>query len=124
MKAEIPKTYNPQEVEGRWYQWWESKGFFRADAQSEKPSFVMMMPPPNVVARVWQWKEQYGGIILNQIRRIGASCDWSRERFTLDEGLSRAVREVFVTLYEEGLIYRGKRLINWCPRCRTAPTST
>src|SRR5437867_96575 len=72
------------------------------------------------VERVWQWKEQYGGIILKQIRRIGASCDWSRERFTLDAGLSRAVREVFVRLYEEGLIYRGKRLINWCPRCMTA----
>jgi valyl-tRNA synthetase len=185
MKAEIPKTYNPQEVEGRWYQWWESKGFFRADAHSPKPAFVMMMPPPNVtgslhmghmlnqtvhdviarrkrmqgfntlwlpgmdhagiatqnvverelrkeglsrhdlgrekfVERVWQWKEQYGGIILQQIRRIGSSCDWSRERFTLDAGLSRAVREVFVRLYEEGLIYRGKRLINWCPRCHTA----
>ncbi len=72
------------------------------------------------VERVWEWKEQYGGIILKQIRRIGSSCDWSRERFTLDEGLSRAVREVFVRLYEEGLIYRGKRLINWCPRCQTA----
>jgi valyl-tRNA synthetase len=185
MKAEIPKTYNPQEVEGRWYQWWESKGFFRADNRSEKPSFVMMMPPPNVtgslhmghmlnhtvhdviarrkrmqgfnmlwlpgmdhagiatqnvverelqkeglsrhdlgrekfVQRVWEWKEQYGGIILKQIRRIGSSCDWSRERFTMDAGLSRAVREVFVRLYEDGLIYRGKRLINWCPRCHTA----
>jgi valyl-tRNA synthetase len=185
MKAEIPKTYNPQEVEGRWYQWWESKGFFRADAHSHKPAFVLMMPPPNVtgslhmghmlnqtvhdviarrkrmqgfntlwlpgmdhagiatqnvverelrkeglsrhdlgrekfVERVWQWKEQYGGIIFQQIRRIGSSCDWSRERFTLDTGLSRAVREVFVRLYEEGLIYRGKRLINWCPRCHTA----
>jgi valyl-tRNA synthetase len=185
MKAEIPKTYNPQEVESRWYQWWESKGFFRADATSQKPAFVMMMPPPNVtgslhmghmlnqtvhdviarrkrmqgfntlwlpgmdhagiatqnvvekelrkeglsrydlgrekfVQRVWEWKEQYGGIILKQTRRIGASCDWSRERFTLDAGLSRAVREVFVRLYEEGLIYRGKRLINWCPRCHTA----
>jgi len=72
------------------------------------------------VERVWQWKEQYGGIILKQIRRIGSSCDWSRERFTMDAGLSRAVREVFVRLYEEGLIYRGKRLINWCPRCHTA----
>jgi len=72
------------------------------------------------VERVWQWKEQYGGIILKQIRRIGASCDWSRERFTFDAGLSRAVREVFVRLYDEGLIYRGKRLINWCPRCHTA----
>jgi valyl-tRNA synthetase len=185
MKTEISKTYNPQEVESRWYAWWESKGYFKADNSSARPSFVIMMPPPNVtgslhmghmlnnsvqdavirrkrmqgfnalwlpgmdhagiatqnvvekelakqglsrhdlgrekfVARVWEWKEQYGGIILKQIRRIGASCDWSRERFTFDEGLSRAVREVFVRLYEEGLIYRGKRLINWCPRCRTA----
>ena len=185
MKAEISKTYNPQEVESRWYAWWESKGYFKADNSSSRPGFVIMMPPPNVtgslhmghmlnntvqdavirrkrmqgfnalwlpgmdhagiatqnvvekelarqglsrhdlgrekfVARVWEWKEQYGGIILKQIRRIGASCDWSRERFTFDEGLSRAVREVFVRLYEEGLIYRGKRLINWCPRCRTA----
>ena len=185
MKAEIPKTYNPQEVEARWYQWWESKAYFRADEHSPKPPFVMVMPPPNVtgslhmghmlnhtvhdviarrkrmqgfntlwlpgmdhagiatqnvverelrkeglsrldlgrekfVERVWQWKEQYGGIILKQIRRIGSSCDWSRERFTMDAGLSRAVREVFVRLYEEGLIYRGKRLINWCPRCHTA----
>lgn len=185
MKTELPKTYNSQEVESRWYQWWESKGYFRADAHSDKPAFVMVMPPPNVtgslhmghmlnntvhdaiarrkrmqgfnvlwlpgmdhagiatqnvverelrkeglsrhdlgrdkfVSRVWEWKEQYGGIILKQIRRIGSSCDWSRERFTLDEGLSRAVREVFVRLYEEGLIYRGNRLINWCPRCQTA----
>src|SRR5882672_1084605 len=185
MKAEIPKTYDAREVEGRWYQWWESKGFFRADAKSTKPMFAIVIPPPNVtgslhmghmlnhtvhdvivrrrrmmgfntlwlpgmdhagigtqnvvekelrkeglsrhdlgrekfIERVWQWKEQYGGIILKQIRRIGASCDWSRERFTLDEGLSRAVREVFVSLYDEGLIYRGKRLINWCPRCLTA----
>jgi valyl-tRNA synthetase len=185
MKAEIPKLYNSQEVEGRWYQWWESQGYFRADAKSGRPPFVMVMPPPNVtgslhmghmlndtvhdviarrkrmqgfnvlwlpgmdhagiatqnvverelrkeglsrhdlgrekfICRVWQWKEQYGGIILKQIRRIGASCDWSRERFTLDEGLSRAVREAFVSLYEDGLVYRGKRLINWCPRCHTA----
>jgi valyl-tRNA synthetase len=185
MKVEISKTYNPQEVEGRWYRLWESKGYFRADAKSDRPAFVIVMPPPNVtgslhmghmlnntvqdvivrrkrmqgfntlwlpgmdhagiatqnvvekelrreglsrhdlgrekfVERVWQWKDQYGGIILKQIRRIGSSCDWSRERFTLDEGLSRAVREVFVRLYDEGLIYRGKRLINWCPRCQTA----
>jgi valyl-tRNA synthetase len=72
------------------------------------------------VERVWEWKRQSGGMILHQLRRIGVSADWSRERFTFDEGLSRAVREVFVRLYEEGLIYRGKRLINWCPRCRTA----
>ncbi len=185
MKEEISKTYNPQDVESRWYGWWESRGYFKADNPSHRPGFVIMMPPPNVtgslhmghmlnatvqdavirrkrmqgfnalwlpgmdhagiatqnvvekeiakqgltrhdlgrekfVQRVWEWKEQYGGIILKQIRRIGASCDWSRERFTFDEGLSRAVREVFVQLYEDGLIYRGKRLINWCPRCRTA----
>jgi len=185
MRTELPKNYNAHEVESRWYQWWESKGYFRADAKSDRPPFMMVMPPPNVtgslhmghmlnntvhdviarrkrmqgfnmlwlpgmdhagiatqnvverelrreglsrhdlgrekfVQRVWEWKEQYGGIILKQIRRIGSSCDWSRERFTLDAGLSRAVREVFVRLYEEGLIYRGKRLINWCQRCHTA----
>jgi valyl-tRNA synthetase len=185
MKVEISKTYNPQEVESRWYGWWESKGYFRADPKSTKPAFVIMMPPPNVtgslhvghmlnntvqdaivrrkrmqgyntlwlpgmdhagiatqwvverelrseglsrhdlgrekfVERVWKWKEEYGGNILRQIRRIGSSCDWSRERFTLDEGLSRSVREVFVRLHEEGLIYRGTRLINWCPRCMSA----
>jgi valyl-tRNA synthetase len=70
--------------------------------------------------RVWQWRETYGGRILNQLRRLGASCDWTRERFTLDEGLSRAVIEVFVRLHEQGLIYRERTLINWCPRCETA----
>ena len=65
--------------------------------------------------RTWEWKEKYGGIITQQIRRLGASCDWDRERFTLDEGLSQAVREAFVRLYEKGLIYRGPRLINWSP---------
>jgi len=72
------------------------------------------------IERVWRWKEQYGETIINQLRKMGASCDWSRQRFTLDEGLSRAVREVFVKLFEEGLIYRDTRLINWCPRCHTA----
>jgi len=72
------------------------------------------------IEKVWEWKKEYGGRIINQLKRMGASCDWQRERFTMDEGLSRAVREVFVTLYEEGLIYRGERLINWCPRCHTA----
>src|SRR5215469_5018091 len=70
--------------------------------------------------RVWEWKAQYGDTIKRQMIRLGASCDWSRERFTLDEGLSRAVREVFVRLYEKGLIYRGEYMVNWCPRCRTA----
>jgi len=72
------------------------------------------------IKQVWEWKEKYGGMILNQLKRLGCSCDWSRERFTMDEGLSRAVREVFVKLYEDGLIYRGDYIINWCPRCRTA----
>jgi len=185
VKVEISKTYNPQEVEERWYHWWESRGYFRAEAPSKRTSFTIVIPPPNVtgalhmghmlndtiqdvlvrrkrmqgyntlwlpgmdhagiatqnvverqlaaegltrhdigrekfVERVWEWKNKLGGTILKQIRRIGASCDWSRERFTFDDGLSRAVREVFVSLYEEGLIYRGNRLINWCPRCMTA----
>src|SRR5262245_46173988 len=72
------------------------------------------------IERVWAWKDQSGGTIVQQLKRLGASCDWARLRFTMDEGLSRAVREVFVTLFNEGLIYRGERLINWCPRCLTA----
>ncbi len=72
------------------------------------------------VQRVWKWKDESGGTILRQLRRLGASCDWSRTRFTMDEGLSKAVREVFVRLHEDGLLYRGERLINWCPRCLTA----
>ena len=72
------------------------------------------------VERVWEWKAQYGDRIKRQMIRLGASCDWSRERFTLDPGLSRAVREVFVRLYEKGLIYRGEYMVNWCPRCHTA----
>ena len=72
------------------------------------------------IEQVWQWREKYGGIIIQQLKRLGASCDWERERFTMDEGLSRAVREVFVSLYEEGLIYKGDYIINWCPRCHTA----
>jgi valyl-tRNA synthetase len=69
--------------------------------------------------RAWEWREEYGGRILKQLRKFGSSCDWSRERFTLDDGLSKAVLEVFVRLYDKGLIYRGERLINWCPKCRT-----
>jgi valyl-tRNA synthetase len=72
------------------------------------------------VERVWKWREQYGGRIISQLKRLGCSCDWDRERFTMDEGLSRAVLEVFVRLHEKGLIYRGKYIVNWCPRCRTA----
>jgi len=72
------------------------------------------------IEAVWQWREKYGSAIINQLKRLGASCDWQRERFTMDEGLSKAVRTVFVQLYEEGLIYRGNRIINWCHRCHTA----
>ena len=74
---------------------------------------------PAFLDRVWKWKEQYGGTIIRQLRRLGASCDWQRERFTMDEGLSRAVREAFVRLYDEGLIYRDDYIVNWCPRCQT-----
>ncbi|MDP9132211.1 MAG: valine--tRNA ligase, partial [Nitrospirota bacterium] len=70
--------------------------------------------------RVWQWKEKSGGTIISQLKRLGASCDWERQRFTMDKGLSEAVREVFVRLHQDGLLYRGERLINWCPRCLTA----
>jgi valyl-tRNA synthetase len=183
--TEIPKSYDPKAVEGKWVSFWEEGGFFVADARSDKPTFSIVIPPPNVTGslhmghmlvytlhdilvrwkrmsgyntlwlpgtdhagiatqnvverqlaaegksrhdlgreafekRVWEWKEQSGSTILKQLRQLGGSCDWTRERFTLDEGLSRAVREVFVRLYEEGLIYRDKWLINWCVRCRTA----
>jgi len=183
--GDIPKSYDPKLVEDHWWTFWERERLFVADAMSARPSFVIVIPPPNVTGslhmghmlvytlhdivvrwkrmsgfntlwlpgtdhagiatqnvverqlaaegktrhdlgreafekRVWEWKEQSGNTILRQLRRLGGSCDWTRERFTLDEGLSRAVREVFVRLYEEGLIYRGKRLINWCVRCRTA----
>ncbi|MCX5847715.1 MAG: class I tRNA ligase family protein, partial [Deltaproteobacteria bacterium] len=72
------------------------------------------------IERVWEWKEKYGGVIINQLKRLGCSCDWSREAFTMDEKLSRAVREVFVRLYHDGLIYQGDYIVNWCPRCHTA----
>src|SRR5690348_11735930 len=183
--ASLPKTYEPQAVEGRWYRFWEEGGYFKPNGDVTCPTFVISMPPPNVtgalhlghaitatvediliryhrmqgddtlwvpgedhagiatqtvverlltqegtdrhaigrevfVERVWQWVNQYKSRIQDQHRRLGASCDWSRERFTLDEGLSKAVREVFVRLYEEGLIYRGERIINWCPQCMSA----
>jgi len=87
----------------------QSKGISRFDLGREK-----------FVEKVWEWKEKYGGEIINQLKRLGASCDWTRSRFTLDEGLSRAVRTVFVTLYDDGLIYRDLAMVNWCPFCRTA----
>ncbi|MDZ7315700.1 MAG: valine--tRNA ligase [candidate division KSB1 bacterium] len=181
----MEKIYNPLQVEEKWSAYWNKHKLFHADVHSKKPTYVIMIPPPNVTGmltmghilnntiqdllirwkkmsgyetlwlpgtdhagiatqnkveqalaaegltrhmlgrekfleRVWEWKEKYGGIILKQLRRLGAACDWDREAFTMDEKLSRAVREVFVRLAEEGLIYRGTRLINWCPRCHTA----
>lgn len=183
--SKLAKSYEPQEVEARWYKYWEDNELFKADPSSEKPPYSIVIPPPNVtgqlhmghalndtlqdimcrfkrmkgwevlwvpgtdhagiatqnvverqlasedisrhdlgrekfIERVWQWRKEYGGRIINQLKRLGTSCDWSRERFTMDEGLSKAVREVFVRLYEEGLIYRGDYIINWCPRCHTA----
>ncbi len=181
----LDKVYDPQRIEEKWYRYWEAAGFFHAQATGEKPSYCIVIPPPNItgslhmghalnntmqdilvrykrmtghdalwmpgtdhagiatqnvvermlakegldrhavgreafIRRVWQWKAKSGGAIINQLKRLGCSCDWSRERFTMDEGLSRAVREVFVRLYEEGLIYKGDYIINWCPRCQTA----
>ena len=179
-------TYNPGDIEKKWYGYWEAQGYFHEEVDSNKPPFSIVLPPPNVtgmlhmghaldntlqdilirfkrmqgynvlwmpgtdhagiatqikveemlaknegksrhdlgrekfVERVWEWKKEYGDTIVKQIRSLGASCDWSRERFTLDEGYYHAVREVFVALYEKGLIYRGERITNWCPRCNTA----
>ncbi|MGW4721748.1 valine--tRNA ligase [Streptomyces sp. NPDC004291] len=183
--TELPTQYAPAEVEGPLYERWVERGYFEADAKSEKPPYTIVIPPPNVtgalhlghafqvtlmdaltrrkrmqgfetlwlpgmdhagiatqnkveqqlaeegksrhdlgrdefVDRVWQWKDEYGGRILGQLRRLGAGLDWSRERFTMDEGLSRAVQKIFKDLYEDGLIYRAERIINWCPRCLTA----
>jgi len=182
---ELDKSYNPEGVESKWYEFWLSRNYFSADPGSEAQAFSVVIPPPNVTGtlhmghalnttiqdilvrwkrmcgysvlwvpgmdhagiatqnvverqlaaegldrhqlgraafteRVWKWKAEYGGRIIHQLKRLGASCDWSRERFTLDEGLSKAVIEVFVSLHEQGLIYRDNRLINWCPRCHTA----
>ena len=181
----LNRAYEPGVVEEKWYAFWIEGDFFRADSQSPRSPYSIVIPPPNVtgslhmghalnntlqdilirfkrmqgfntlwmpgtdhagiatqnvverklaeegidrdslgrekfIERVWQWREQYGGVIINQLKKLGASCDWSRERFTMDEGLSEAVKEVFVRLYHEGLIYKGDYLINWCPRCRTA----
>ncbi len=181
----IDKGYEPQEVEKRWYGYWEKERLFAADETSEKQSYSIVIPPPNVtgvlhmghalnntmqdilcryrrlrgdnvlwmpgtdhagiatqnvvekklaaegldrhkvgrenfIEAVWEWRKEYGSAIINQLKRLGASCDWQRERFTMDEGLSLAVRKVFVQLYEEGLIYRGDYIINWCHRCHTA----
>ena len=181
----LAKAYQPGDFEQKWYEFWETRGYFGAEAPSTRPRFCIVIPPPNVTGSLhmghalqhtlhdilvrwkrmsgyntlwlpgtdhasiavhyvldkqleaqnknrlemgrdeflrlaWEWKKKSGGTILNQMRRMGVSCDWSRERFTMDEQLSRAVVEVFVRLYEEGLIYRGEYIVNWCPRCKTA----
>jgi valyl-tRNA synthetase len=184
-RTDLPTQYQPVEVEGPLYERWVKAGYFEADPESGKPTYSMVIPPPNVtgslhvghaldhtimdalvrrrrmqgyetlwlpgmdhagiatqnvverelaregrsrhdlgreefVRRVWEWKATYGGKILNQMRRLGDSVDWSRERFTMDAGLSRAVRTIFKRLYDDGLVYRAERIINWCPRCMTA----
>ncbi|MDI6703586.1 MAG: valine--tRNA ligase [bacterium] len=184
-KIDLPKTYDPSQVEEKWYKVWEEKGYFHADENAKKPSFSMVIPPPNItgslhmghalnntlqdilvrwkrmsgfntlwlpgtdhagiatqnvvekelqkeglsrsdigrtefIKRMWEWKDRYGGSIITQLKRLGASCDWKRLRFTMDESCTQAVKEVFVRLYEEGYIYRGSYIINWCPRCHTA----
>src|SRR6266853_6195370 len=183
--SEIPKAYEPQAVEEKWYKFWLDQKCFVADPKSPKPPYSIVIPPPNVtgmlhmghvlnntiqdilsrkarmdgkevfwlpgtdhagiatqvmvekdlakqkltkhdlgrekfVERVWEWKEKHGGIIIQQLKKLGCSCDWTRERFTMDEAYSRCVLQVFVDLYKKDLIYRGKRMVNWDPSARTA----
>ncbi len=179
------KGYEPQDVEKRWYAFWEENNLFAALDSSSAPAYSIVIPPPNVtgvlhmghalnitlqdilcrhyrlkgynvlwmpgtdhagiatqnvvekklaldgktrhqlgrekfIEAVWQWRQNSGSAIIHQLKRLGASCDWKRERFTMDEGLSQAVRKVFVQLHQEGLIYQGDYIINWCHRCHTA----
>ncbi len=184
--SEIPKAYEPQAVEEKWYEFWQKQNCFVADPASSKPAYSIVIPPPNVTGmlhmghvlnntiqdilarkarmegkevlwlpgtdhagiatqmmvekqlkkeekksrhdlgreeflkRVWVWKEKHGDIIINQLKKLGCSCDWTRERFTMDPEYSRCVQKVFVELYKKDLIYRGKRMVNWCPASQTA----
>ena len=185
MSKELAKAYEPQEVEGRIYDFWMKGGYFHAEVDPKKKPYTIVIPPPNITGqlhmghawdetlqdilirwkrmqgysalwlpgtdhasiateakiveamreeglskedlgregfleRAWAWKDKFGGRILEQLKLLGSSCDWDRLRFTMDEGCSKAVRHVFVKLYEECLIYRGERIINWCPNCKTA----
>ncbi len=186
MARELPKVYEPKQVEQRIYDMWEQGGYFKPTGNPDAKPFTIVMPPPNVTGqlhmghamdatlqdtlirfkrmqgydalwvpgtdhagiatqikveeelrkkeglsrhdlgrekfleRVWAWKHQYGNRIVEQQKKLGASCDWNRARFTMDDGCSKAVREVFVSLYEKGLIYKGSRIVNWCPHCVTA----
>ncbi len=181
----LPKTYAPQEIEGKWYEFWQKNDYFHAAATSDKAAYAIVIPPPNITGilhighaldntlqdclirwrrmqgyntlwmpgtdhagiatelimerklaeegtsrlelgrekfteRMWQWKAESAGYIVSQLQQLGCSCDWARERFTLDEGLSKAVRTAFVKLYNQGLIYRDTYMVNWCPECNTA----
>lgn len=185
MRKELPKLYNPSDVEDKIYKYWMDGKMFHAEVDSKKQPYTIVIPPPNITGqlhmghaldetlqdilirwkrmsgysalwlpgtdhaaiateakiveamrkegvtkedlgrdgfmeRAWKWKEQYGGRIVEQLKKLGSSCDWDRERFTMDEGCSKAVKEVFVKYYEKGLIYRGERIINWCPHCKTS----
>ncbi len=185
MDRQLPKQYDPKEIEPHWSKIWIERGCFDANEADQRPAFSIVLPPPNITGtlhighalvlsiqdiltrwkrmsgyntlwlpgtdhagiatqlvveralgqegvsrlqigreaflkKVWEWKEKHGNRINEQTQAMGASVDWRRTRFTMDDGLSRAVREVFVRLHEEGLIYRDLRLINWCPRCQTA----
>ena len=182
--TDIPKIYEPKDVEQKWYSFWMEKGYFHAEDVSDKPPYTIVIPPPNItgplhighavpmtiqdvlirwkrmqgyntlwmpgtdhsgisanavvdrqlrqqgldrfqlgrekfIEKMWEWKHYIHGEIIKGLKTLGCSCDWERERFTMDEGLSKAVTETFVRLYERGLIYRGNKIVNWCPRCRT-----
>ncbi|MBS1613313.1 MAG: class I tRNA ligase family protein, partial [Bacteroidetes bacterium] len=180
---ELPKTYDPTQVEDKWYAYWLEKNYFHSEPDEREP-FTIVIPPPNVTgvlhmghmlnntiqdilvrkarmegknacwvpgtdhasiateAKVvamlrergikksdlsreeflkyaFEWKDKYGGIILEQLKKLGASCDWQRTRFTMEENLSDAVLDVFIDMYNKGLIYRGLRMINWDPQAKT-----
>ena len=182
---EMDKNYDPKKIETKWNSFWEENKTFKADENSDKEPFSIVIPPPNVTGilhmghalnntiqdiltrskrmqgfevlwtpgtdhagiatqnvverklhtqdtsrhklgrekfleKVWEWKEEHGSYIINQLKRLGASCDWDRERFTMDEGLSESVKESFIDLFNKGLVYKGKYIVNHCPRCMTA----
>ncbi len=130
---ELSKSYEPGAIERRWAEYWIEQKLFHVQAPAKddpRPVLERQLQSEGkkreqlgreaFIERVWEWRRHYGGAILDQMKRLGASVDWDREYFTMDENLSRAVREVFVRLYDEGLIYRGRYIVNWCPRCGTA----
>ena len=145
---ELPKVYDPHAVESKIYDFWEKGGFFRGIRRMQGYATLWLpgqdhagiatqirveedlrknegltrydLGREKFLERVWDWKNQYGNRIIEQQKRLGASCDWERNRFTMDEVCARAVRETFCELYDKGLIYKGSRIINWCPHCRTA----